>query len=156
MINVVQWIQSLFVVRSNKNHIFPSGFSVSIQLSECCSSPLYHFLDLCLEHLQISDKPMSEERAFFLGKLETGSLRHSPSVMWVLKISEIMIILQQGRNNGPSGGREGRSQSIFCDRVLMTIIRQSVSLHWMPDLLPTWWPPYRCSVSRLPFKTNWK
>ena len=79
----------------------------------------------------------------FLGKPEnkTGSVRHSPSVMWVLKISRIMIILQQGRNNGPSGGREGRSQSIFCDWVLMTIIRQSMSLQWMPDLLPTWWPP---------------
>ena len=79
----------------------------------------------------------------FLGKTEnkTGSVRHSPSVMWVLKISRIMIILQQGRNNGPSGGREGRSQSIFCDWVLMTIIRQSMSLQWMPDLLPTWWPP---------------
>lgn len=36
-----------------------------------------------LEHLQISDNPMSEERAFFLGKTEnkTGSVRHSPSVM---------------------------------------------------------------------------
>ena len=80
----------------------------------------------------------------FLGKTEnkTGSVRHSPSVMWVLKISRIMIILQQGgRNNGPSGGREGRSQSIFCDWVLMTIIRQGMSLQWMPDLLPTWWPP---------------
>ena len=130
---------------------------LSFQSSECCSSPLYCFLDLYSEHLQISDNPMSEEGAFFLRKIQRikqevcGTVSQSCE-SW--KYLRLWLFCSKRRNNGSLGrlgGWEGRSQSIFCDWVLMTIIRRSMSLQWMPDLLPTWEPTQVCSE-----KTNFK